>query len=137
MYDAWVGVSAATFDPEFQKQRLAICDGVKQAAQDRDWVVFDTRSASEFADGRVPGAAHLEWKRLLTEEGTFKPVSDLRRMFHALEMRPTRTAVTYCRSGGRASVEAFALELAGYENVRNYFCSWQEYSSDADAPIEK
>ncbi|TWU07376.1 putative thiosulfate sulfurtransferase [Symmachiella macrocystis] len=125
------------FQPAFQKQRLARIDHVKQAVQDGSLFVFDTRSKSEFAAGRVPGAAHLEWVRLLTDDGTFKSAAELRRMFQALNLGPQHTAVTYCRSGGRASVEAFALELAGYKNVQNYFCSWQEYSSDEDAPVEK
>jgi len=125
------------FQPAFQKQRLARIDNVKQAVQDGNLFVFDTRSKAEFAAGRVPGAAHLEWVRLLADDGTFKSAAQLRRMFQALHLQPQHTAVTYCRSGGRASVEAFALELAGYKNVQNYFCSWQEYSSDADAPVEK
>lgn len=125
------------FQPVFQKQRLARIDHVKQSVQDGSLFVFDTRSKAEFEAGRVPGAAHLEWVQLLADDGTFKSAMELRRMFQALNLKPQHTAVTYCRSGGRASVEAFALELAGYENVQNYFCSWQEYSSDADAPVEK
>ncbi|QDT49980.1 Putative thiosulfate sulfurtransferase [Symmachiella dynata] len=132
-----IDFKTSEFQPTFQKHRLARIDNVKQAVQDGSLFVFDTRSKAEFAAGRVPGAAHLEWVRLLTEDGTFKSAAELRRMFQALNLKPQHTAVTYCRSGGRASVEAFALELAGYENVQNYFCSWQEYSSDAEAPVEK
>ena len=129
--------AASNFEPLFQKQRLAHIDSVKLASKDRSMFVFDTRSDAEYSAGRVPGAAHLEWSRLLSSDGTFKTAAELRGMFERSTLTPQYTAVTYCRSGGRASVEAFALELAGFENVQNYFCSWDEYSKDAECAGRK
>lgn len=125
------------FKPVFQTQRLAGIEEVKRAAKGDDVIVFDTRSDGEFSEGRVPRAVHIEWSRMLTKQGTFKSRGELQKMFRASPLGPKKIAVTYCRSGGRASVEAFALELAGYKNVKNYFCSWQQYRKDETAEVEK
>lgn len=132
-----VKVAKSEFEPKFQPQRLAGIDEVKQSAQGKDLVVFDTRSTGEFAAGRVPGSVHIEWTQMITQQGKFKSPQELRKLFGPSALGPKQTAVTYCRSGGRASVEAFALELAGYKNVKNYFCSWQQYSKDETAEVEK
>lgn len=130
-------VAESKFEPKFQLQRLAGIDEVKRSALEQDLVVFDTRSLREFTAGRVPQAVHIEWTQLLTEQGKFKSIQELKTLFRPSALSPKHTAVTYCRSGGRASVEAFALELAGFKNVKNYFCSWQEYSRDESAEVEK
>ena len=49
---------------------------------------------------------------------------------------PDNPAITYCKTGGRASLNAYALELAGYKNVRNYYSSWRQWRSDDSAPKE-
>ena len=43
--------------------------------------------------------------------------------------------MTYCQSGGRASVMAFALELMGGREVRNYYKSWAEWGNDPETPV--
>ena len=48
-----------------------------------------------------------------------------------------RPAVTYCQSGGRAAVVAFALELMGGKQVGNYYRSWSEWGNDPDTPVAK
>ena len=48
-----------------------------------------------------------------------------------------RPAVTYCQSGGRAAVVAFALELMGGKQVSNYYRSWAEWGNDPKTPVGK
>ena len=38
---------------------------------------------------------------------------------------------------GRAAVLAFALELMGAPEVRNYYRSWAEWGNAEDTPVEK
>lgn len=133
------------FIPEFQPDRLAKITQLKSLLRDEAVTIVDTRSSEEYdgsagpaaRKGRIPGAVHLEWKELLDQQGRFKSKAELVALFEQRGIVADRTAVTYCQSGGRASLDAFALELAGYRNVQNYYCSWQEWSADTDAPIEK
>jgi thiosulfate/3-mercaptopyruvate sulfurtransferase len=36
----------------------------------------------------------------------------------------------------RASVDLFALHLMGYDKLRNYYGSWEEWGNRDDTPIE-
>jgi len=133
------------FFPQFQPDRLAEIAQLKSLLRDEAVTIVDTRSSEEFdgsagpaaRKGRIPGAVHLEWKELLDQQGRFKTKAELVALFEQRGIAADKTAVTYCQSGGRASLDAFALELAGYRNVQNYYCSWQEWSADTDAPVEK
>jgi thiosulfate/3-mercaptopyruvate sulfurtransferase len=56
-------------------------------------------------------------------------------LFKEHEISLKEPSVTYCQSGGRAAVMAFALELMGAGDVRNYYRSWNEWGNDADTPV--
>jgi thiosulfate/3-mercaptopyruvate sulfurtransferase len=106
--------------------------------------IVDTRTTGEFcgADrrakraGAIPGAKHLEWGDTIDRKtGRFKKPAELARLFKEAGVDLSRPAATYCQSGGRASVMAFALELMGGEGVRNYYRSWSEWGNDPDTPV--
>jgi thiosulfate/3-mercaptopyruvate sulfurtransferase len=107
--------------------------------------VIDARSEGEFCGaekmakrgGAVPGAKHLEWCDLLdAKTQRFKSTDELKRLFLEAGIDPAKPSVTYCQSGGRASVMAFALELMGAKDVRNYYASWAEWGNADDTPVE-
>jgi thiosulfate/3-mercaptopyruvate sulfurtransferase len=104
-------VKSADFQPMFQKDRLAEIAELKGLHNSETVTVIDTRSDEEFSGGRIPGAVHLEWKYLVDSDGHFKPAAELKSLFADRGIAEATTAITYCRSGGRASLEAFALEL--------------------------
>ncbi|MDO8672179.1 MAG: rhodanese-like domain-containing protein, partial [Dehalococcoidia bacterium] len=41
------------------------------------------------------------------------------------------------QTGQRSAVTYLTLRLLGYEKVRNYDGSWQEWGNETDTPIEK
>jgi thiosulfate/3-mercaptopyruvate sulfurtransferase len=124
--------------------RLASWRDVEQRLGDRDAVILDTRSDGEFCGtevraargGAVPGAVHLEWTRNLAENGTFKPLEELREMYERAGVTADREVVTYCQGGYRAAHTYLALRLLGYPRVRNYVGSWKEWGDRTDLPIE-
>ena len=57
--------------------------------------IVDARSDSEFADGRIPESVHVEWKRLLADDGRFKTPTQLSELFRQQGIVPAETAVCY------------------------------------------
>ncbi len=129
-------IAPGNFTVEFHPDRLAVIDDLKKDYQNNDVQVVDTRSTGEVAAGKIPGATPLEWKELIAEDGRFKSNEELKAIFADRGLSPEKTAITYCQTGGRASLDAYALELAGFKNVKNYYCSWQQWSK-AKTPVEK
>jgi thiosulfate/3-mercaptopyruvate sulfurtransferase len=87
--------------------------------------------------GHIPGAVNVPWASAAAEDGTFKPVDELRELYEGKGVRGDQEIVAYCRIGERSSHTWFVLsELLGYPNVRNYDGSWTEYGSLVGVPIE-
>jgi thiosulfate/3-mercaptopyruvate sulfurtransferase len=89
--------------------------------------------------GHVPGARSVPWKMAANDDGTFKPVDQLREIYSAkCGLKPDDEIIAYCRIGERSSHTWFVLTyLLGYKNVRNYDGSWTEWGNMVRAPIEK
>jgi thiosulfate/3-mercaptopyruvate sulfurtransferase len=87
--------------------------------------------------GHIPGAANIPWGTAVAEDGTFKPIDELRSIYGAKEISGDKEIIAYCRIGERSSHTWFVLhELLGYDQVRNYDGSWTEYGSLVGVPIE-
>ena len=87
--------------------------------------------------GHIPGAVNVPWASAVAEDGTFKPIDELRELYGASGISPDSEVVAYCRIGERSSHTWFVLsEMLGYPRVRNYDGSWTEYGSLIGAPIE-
>jgi len=88
--------------------------------------------------GRIPGAKHVFFNELLTEDKRFKPVEQLKAIFGQRGAGPDRNTVTYCRLSHRATVLYFALtQLLGLERVRVYDGSWIEWGNLVGVPVER
>ncbi|MEM1954635.1 MAG: sulfurtransferase [Nitrososphaerota archaeon] len=88
--------------------------------------------------GHIPGAINIPWGKALNEDGTFKPVEELRKLYESAGVTPDKEVITYCRIGERSSVTWFVLKyLLGYPKVRNYDGSWSEWGNAVGAPIER
>jgi thiosulfate/3-mercaptopyruvate sulfurtransferase len=107
--------------------------------------ILDVRTASEWVGsdlrakrgGHIPGARHRCFVDLLTEEGTFRPVDHMVSLIQGSGADPSQIRATYCQGGVRAALVWFVLhELAGYEEVRSYAGSWEEWGNRSDSPIE-
>ncbi len=137
-------IAATRFEPRFDADRLAELGDVKTCLADRKTTILDTRTTGEFTGqevkgkrgGHVPGATHLDWQELVDLKGRFKSPEALAKLFADKGITVEDETITYCHGGGRASVEAFALELAGFPKAKVYLRSWEEWSADESAPIE-
>lgn len=123
--------SAAPFVAEPQPQRLATYAQVLAVAQGvpPNCCLIDTRSDREVAGGVIPTAKHAEWVRFVDpSSGKLRSADELQAILDEAGFDPKAPAVSYCRSGGRAALVAFVMELMGGERVANYVGSWGEWS---------
>jgi thiosulfate/3-mercaptopyruvate sulfurtransferase len=89
--------------------------------------------------GHIPTAVNVPWKRAANEDGTFKPLEELRAIYIDEQgLHDGDDVVAYCRIGERSSHTWFVLtHLLGLPNVRNYDGSWVEWGNAVRVPIEK
>lgn len=89
--------------------------------------------------GHVPTASNVPWRRAANDDGTFRPVEELRAIYQdEVGIGAADDVITYCRIGERSSHTWFVLtHLLGFENVRNYDGSWVEWGNAVRVPIER
>jgi thiosulfate/3-mercaptopyruvate sulfurtransferase len=120
---AWSGEAAKPDGP------TRILD-VRTAAE---WVGTDLRARR---GGHIPGARQRYFVDLLTDEGTFRPIDEMVSLVRASGADPAEVRATYCQGGVRAALVWFVLhELAGFDEVRSYAGSWEEWGNRPDSPI--
>ncbi|MEC9369417.1 MAG: 3-mercaptopyruvate sulfurtransferase [Pseudomonadota bacterium] len=109
--------------------------------------IVDARSAARFAgkapeprpglrSGRIPGSLNVPFTELLQEDGSFKPVVEMRKVFEAAGVDVGKPIVNTCGSGVTASILSLALAMMGHRNAAVYDGSWSEWGADASLPIE-
>ncbi len=129
-------------------------DLVREYLQQSQRALVDVRSPKEYSGellapenlpqegaqrgGHIPGAANIPWGMAVRDDGTFKPVEELRSLYEGKGVSSDKQVIAYCRIGERSSHTWFVLKyLLGYDDVRNYDGSWTEWGSLIGAPIEK
>lgn len=94
---------------------------------------------SALRGGHIPTAQSVPWARAAAEDGTFKPLDELKAVYtEGAGIDGSEPVITYCRIGERSSHTWFVLQhLMGIDNVRNYDGSWTEWGSAVRVPIVK
>lgn len=118
-------------------------EDVLNSIEQPDNVILDVRTPQEYSGewfydkppegeqrtGHIPSAVHLYYESALNEDGTLKPVEELRNIYESKAITAGKEIITYCVVGARSAHTWFVLKyLLGYPNVRNYDGSWNEWS---------
>ena len=89
--------------------------------------------------GRIPGAKWVEWYRFMKPSAAgpmIKSPDEVKAELATAGVATDDTIYLYCFKGARASNTFLALKQAGFDDVRMYFGSWNEWSRDPALPIE-
>jgi len=141
------------FKTEWNPTIWANKEDVLRAIEQNDAVLLDVRDYDEWKGessspygvdfaprkGRLPGAVHIFWKDLMYEkEGVtyMKDPQEILRITKEKGITPEKKVIVYCFKGARASNTFIALRTAGFNNITNYFASWNEWSRDPSLPID-
>ena len=76
------------------------------------WI--DTRDSEQFDKQTIPGAIHLEWRQVIERMD---------------EIPTDRKVIVFCNTGSLSAQAAFALRVAGFDNVvvmQSGFLGWLE-----------
>jgi len=105
-------------------------DWIAQRIRSGGAVLLDTRTAAEYAKGHLPGALCWDWFNAVPDGSwnTSRDSEELRAEWQTLGFDASDEVTVYCRSGMRAAHTYLVLRAAGFERVRLYDGSWQEWS---------
>ncbi len=135
----------ARFTPRVRAELRATKEELLGVLGKKTPVILDVRRPSEYTGeeirakrgGHIPGAVNLEWKEALDPALRLKSPDAVRALYVSRGITPDTPIVTHCQAGVRAAHTAWVLSLLGYERVKVYDGSWEEWGNDPDVPIER
>ena len=116
-----------------------------------DIVILDTRSFLESdglirgetksVKGKIPSSYNIPWNVMMNKDKTFKSPKEIKTILDNHDIMKDRKIILYSESGIKSAYMTFVLgELLGYENIKNYDGSWNEWSyefTQGNVEIEK
>lgn len=141
------------FQPRLQTDFLATLDDVNAAIDDPRVKLLDSRDEDEWSGrssspygvdfaprkGRIPGARWIEWYNFMDTSQDiphFKSTDEIRALCAQVGMDVDDDIIIYCFKGARAANTYIALKMAGFNKLRNYYGSWNEWSRNPALPID-
>jgi len=106
-------------------------------ARDADVYFGLTKDKDAARAGHIPGAKCLPASWVWNVDGTYRNIDELRKMSAGVVGEPgSQEIIVYCGVGGYTSTWWFILtQLLGYENVKFYDGSVQDWSRDTNVPM--
>ena len=129
---------------------LKAVEDILAKGQKSNYAIIDSRGFEEIMGerkldnaargGHMPGAKFIEWKNVTDFEKklSFQELGKIQKVFEQNGITKDKTIYAYCHVGaGRSSHIITALELLGYQNVKVYTGSWDEWANDMNLPIRR
>lgn len=144
-WDAWIGVGQPV-SPEVAPRQpssfvvrpgsVATLIAAEAADTPERGVLLDARGSGAFTAGHIPGAVSAPNEDLRRDDGTLRPLEELRAYFAGRGVDGSTPVGVYCGGGVGATFDAFALHLLGIESAV-YVGSWSEWSADERRRVER
>ena len=136
----------STFKTTVHREWLATIDDVQSGIGHTGTRILDARTVEEMngtdtrlssRGGVIPSSVPVYWEDLLDPTTKqFKSAEELLAIYERAGVHRSDAVIAYCWVGHRSAVDLFALHLIGYDHLRNYLGSWEEWSKRMDLPTE-
>ncbi|MBB3231028.1 sulfurtransferase [Halomonas stenophila] len=134
---------AEILHPEVAIERAELVERLGE----KGFAVWDARSRAEYDGekgdnkrlGHIPGAVNLDWTDAMDRDRDLRlrDYAELITELEALGLTPDMEVVTHCQSHHRSGFTWLVGKALGFERMRGYAGSWQEWGNRDDTPIEK
>lgn len=138
-------VAAGSLEIQLNDRWIATADDVEAAIDKPGVRILDTRDRDEFngsdlqnnpRGGAIPSSTHLFWEDTLEGEyQNIRPADELSALFEDHGISKDDEIITYCQGGGRSAHELFVLHLMGYDDLRLYMGSMEDWSRQPERPL--
>lgn len=119
-------VTAVTFTPKVNSK--IFCNKAYVKSKLSSAVVVDVRDDTEWGEGHINGAKHLEYKVVLADAGKLKSKADLATLFNNAGITKNKEIILYCATSVRAGIIYLALtSILEYPNVKVYDGAYNEW----------
>jgi thiosulfate/3-mercaptopyruvate sulfurtransferase len=140
---AYGGVTSSAVDVRIDTSPIAEIADVLAAIEDPQQVIWDVRSAEEYAGqrqasarlGHIPGAINLDWLLLQDPERQTRLVAGIEDRLQTLGISGKGGVITHCQTHHRSGLSYMLGRLLGMD-IRAYHGSWSEWGNREDTPIE-
>ncbi|KAF2861668.1 Rhodanese-like protein [Piedraia hortae CBS 480.64] len=88
-------------------------------------IIIDVREPAEFEEGYIPGAVNIPIKS--QPDAILLSAEDFEDRFGFPKPEANKEVVFYCRSGVRSNAAAMLAQQAGYQNIKEYRGSWNDW----------
>ena len=121
---------------------IAELPDVMAAIDDADSVIWDVRSAEEYAGlrsgsarrGHIPGAVNLDWELLKDANRQLRLIDNLDDVAASLGLLQAKQIITHCQTHHRSGLSYLVGRLLGL-NIKAFHGSWAEWGNDPNTPI--
>ncbi len=121
---------------------IAEIPDVMAAIDDADSVIWDVRSAEEYAGlrsgsarrGHIPGAVNLDWELLKDANRQLRLIDNLDDVAASLGLLQAKQIITHCQTHHRSGLSYLVGRLLGL-NIKAFHGSWAEWGNDPNTPI--
>lgn len=138
-------VQATRFIAQMNFDERAELDEVLASIDDPDSVIWDARSAEEYAgirpgalrNGHIPGAVNLDWLQTMDRERNLRllPMETLRSVLAELGISDKKKIITHCQTHHRSGLTWLIGKAMGLP-IKAYDGSWSEWGNLPDTPID-
>jgi thiosulfate/3-mercaptopyruvate sulfurtransferase len=131
------------FKVRLQTNEIAEMDDVMAAIDSKDSILWDARSAEEYAGirvltargGHIPGAISLDWLLTMDPGAGLRIRADIVEFLAAQGISGEKPIITYCQTHHRSGLTWLIGRSLNYP-IRAYHGGWSEWGNDPQTSIE-